>query len=381
MGSLGTAREVQLLLNRLSAGSAEATAARLAALLLAGEAEALPLANALVRCACACLPAVYALLCEHLGGLLGELWTSPLRDALAAALNTRVRGGDAFVEQLLAAGPSSAAVAKAAGGGPEAGYGEEDDRDASLTGDTLCEGGQLETLLAIAAQQPWRRTETTSVMCGVEVRFRQTPRFGPRRADAGSTGLVAWAAAELMAWHLEHGDSDAHPHLANLRRGCSALELGCGVGLCAVAAALQGGRVVATDGSDDVVSLCAENCKAAIEGRPGSVTCLRLRWGDDDELAAALAALPPSSTLPPLVLLSDGLFFVDAHTDLMRTLRALAAALPGCVLLLAHTWRKRALEQEFIDGLCAGGFSCRDITPTEGVRVLPGTVLLLFETS
>src|ERR687891_1653246 len=42
-------------------------------------------------------------------------------------------------------------------------------------------------------------------------------------------------------------------------RGARTLELGCGLGLPSIAAALAGGRVLATDWSPDAVAMTAEN--------------------------------------------------------------------------------------------------------------------------
>lgn len=461
VGSAGAAREVQRLLNTVSAQTSSAAAARLATLVVAGEAEAGALAQALVRCASAFQPAVFASVAVGLQEALGETWTEALAAALAPA--TVSRGIDAFAERLctsrcaaavlraLQLQPASAtrlsllllrlapllvveepgcapalsalvpvgscacsaaeplgppmqhcapclARELATGGWLLAGRAfpaaaddaEEGAEDGGLTQAVLCgSADQLPRLRLLAAALPWRQEQRGAVMRGLQLSFRQTPRFGAaegaRRADAGSTGLVAWGAAELMAGHLEHG---AGAHLERLRAGGTVLELGCGIGLCAAAAALQGGAVTATDGCDEVVALAAANCGEALRAAAAAglagvgppVRVARLRWGDAAELSACV---PPASLSPPLLLLSDGLYFDEAHEALLETLAALAQAWPGCCLLLGHTWRKRDLEAAFLRRLCQlDAFAeYADVTPlAEGpVRVPPGTRLLLFQ--
>ena len=63
-------------------------------------------------------------------------------------------------------------------------------------------------------------------------------------------------------------------------RGASVLELGCGLGLPSIAAALAGGRVLATDWSPDAVRVTAEN--AALNGV--SLETEQVAWGAPEPL-------------------------------------------------------------------------------------------------
>jgi predicted nicotinamide N-methyase len=64
--------------------------------------------------------------------------------------------------------------------------------------------------------------------------------------------------------------------------GVRVLELGCGLGLPSIAAALAGARVLATDWSPDAIALLAENAR-----RNGAALELAVRpWSDPDALAA-----------------------------------------------------------------------------------------------
>ncbi len=221
----------------------------------------------------------------------------------------------------------------------------------ALTQDVLLRDGDscgLQELRAAVAALPWRQASRDVSVCGRPLRLAQRPRdVRPRKGGAGETGLVLWGAALLMTWHMEH---DA-PLRALLARGARVLELGCGAGLCAAAAALLGGDVTATDGDDEVVALAAENAAAALADaaaadaagaadamRRGTVVPQRLRWGD----AADTAALAPPYAL---VLAADVVYFTVR-------LRSMPLPLPARVLtpLVRPARRRRAGGQR-----CAAG--------------------------
>ena len=102
--------------------------------------------------------------------------------------------------------------------------------------------------------------------------------------------LPYWAALWTSAVALAHDVS------TRSLRGRPTLELGCGLGLPSIAAALAGARVLATDWSEDAVRATAENA-----GRNGAdVETLRCSWGEPD----AIVERGPW----PLVLASDVLY-------------------------------------------------------------------------
>jgi predicted nicotinamide N-methyase len=80
--------------------------------------------------------------------------------------------------------------------------------------------------------------------------------------------LPYWA--ELWASAVALADDVARRSL----RGATVLELGCGLGLPSIAAALAGGRVLATDWSPDAVSATAAN--AAMNG--ASIETAQVAW-------------------------------------------------------------------------------------------------------
>jgi predicted nicotinamide N-methyase len=102
--------------------------------------------------------------------------------------------------------------------------------------------------------------------------------------------LPYWAELWASAIALAHDVS------RRALRGRPTLELGCGLGLPSIAAALAGGRVLATDWSPDAVAATASNA----ERNGVEVETLRCSWAEPD----AIVERAPW----PLVLASDVLY-------------------------------------------------------------------------
>jgi predicted nicotinamide N-methyase len=154
-----------------------------------------------------------------------------------------------------------------------------------------------------------------------------------------------WPSARALAVHVAAMD------LA----GRSAVELGCGLGLVSVAAAIGGAEVLAVDHDPDAVELARRNGARVGPGVRGLVADLR------DPPATLLAA----GTFD-LVLAADVLYdrpFADAIAHLVPALTA-----PGGMALVAFPWRGQA------DALAAAlGAADMDVelTELEAPGVLP----------
>jgi predicted nicotinamide N-methyase len=122
-------------------------------------------------------------------------------------------------------------------------------------------------------------------------------------------------------------------------RGARVLELGCGLGLPSIAAALAGGRVLATDWSPDAIAFTERNAKA----NGAELQTAVISWSD----AARLAARGPWD----LVIGSDLLYekrnvplvlgVLDAVADHALIADPGRAAAQGFAASAAPTWQVR----------------------------------------
>src|ERR687893_2482521 len=126
---------------------------------------------------------------------------------------------------------------------------------------------------------------------------RDLALLAPRDADALLTE-EAFAREEFLPYWAELWPSSLALARVIARRpltGRRTIELGCGLGLPAIAAAIAGARVLATDWSPDAVAMTARNA----ERNGASLATALFRWdGDPRQLGAPW----------PLVLASDVLY-------------------------------------------------------------------------
>jgi predicted nicotinamide N-methyase len=160
--------------------------------------------------------------------------------------------------------------------------------------------------------------------------------------------LPYWAELWASAVALAHDVS-----MRSLR-GAPTLELGCGLGLPSIAAALAGGRVLATDWSPDAVSATAANA----ERNGVEVETLRCSWAEPEPL---LERAPW-----PLVLASDVLYE-------RRNVELLLDLLPRLVdenglVLLADPGRVPA--ERFLAAAPEHGWTVRSVASPRAERVL-----------
>ena len=116
-------------------------------------------------------------------------------------------------------------------------------------------------------------------VAGRDLRVRR-PRDGDALLDE-----AAFAHEEYLPYWAElwpSGVALARAIGGRALRGARTLELGCGLGLVSIAAALAGARVLATDWSPDAVEMTARN--AALNG--ARLEVLRCPWGSPQPLLA-----------------------------------------------------------------------------------------------
>jgi predicted nicotinamide N-methyase len=160
--------------------------------------------------------------------------------------------------------------------------------------------------------------------------------------------LPYWAELWASAVALAHDVS------MRALRGKPTLELGCGLGLPSIAAALAGGRVLATDWSPDAVRATAAN--AARNGV--QVETLQCSWAEPE----AIVERGPW----PLVLASDVLYEVR-NVDLLLDLLPRLVDQTGLVLLADPG---RVPAERFVAAAGEQGWTMRSVPSPRARRVL-----------
>ena len=158
-----------------------------------------------------------------------------------------------------------------------------------------------------------------------------------------STGTAVWDASFVLAEYLHRSEI----------RGKRVVELGCGLALPSLAAALAGATAVATDGDESVLNLtarCIRDNKLI-----DTVSTQVLLWGDPVATAAILKTGPVD-----VVVLADLLYNRAVFPQLLATTAALDAEL----VFIAH--KNRGLgEQIFLRQLGRLGYALELVPAAE----------------
>jgi predicted nicotinamide N-methyase len=142
----------------------------------------------------------------------------------------------------------------------------------------------------------------------------------------------------------------ARPELV---RGRQVLELGCGLGVTAIAALAAGADLTVTDYADDALTLARFNCLRATGRAPAA---LRVNWRAPDEAFQDLVAAGF-----PVVLAADVLYEARDVAPLAGLAGRIVA--PGGLLWLAEPGRRPALR--FLTEMRAAGWA-EEATTWEG---------------
>uniref|UniRef100_A0A7S3R5U3 Uncharacterized protein n=1 Tax=Dunaliella tertiolecta TaxID=3047 RepID=A0A7S3R5U3_DUNTE len=180
----------------------------------------------------------------------------------------------------------------------------------------------------------------------------------------GGPGSVVWDSGVLLAWYLRHC-----LHCRELA-GAPVVELGSGMGLVGLAAAMCGARAILTDTQEVLPSLTA-NVAANVEEvlkAGGSATAAMFDWNSTIE-----GGLPASLELPSdlncgWILGADLVYSLQQVKPLVAALSALTSAHgPSVRVLLSHKHRSDSVDEALMVSLQAAGFQAHEIPPPQGV--------------
>jgi len=130
---------------------------------------------------------------------------------------------------------------------------------------------------------------------------------------------------------------------ADLLRGMRILEIGCGLGITAIAALLAGANLLVSDYAPEALALCALNCLDQTGRAPEAI---QANWREPDSAIARSGAFP-------LVLAADVLYEARDIEPLHELTTHVVA--PGGALWLAEPGRAPAAR--FIDALKERGWT------------------------
>lgn len=168
---------------------------------------------------------------------------------------------------------------------------------------------------------------------------------------SGTTGLRTWEAALHLGQYLCASDSGRLADGGTVVRGRRVLELGAGTGYLSVlcAAHLGAARVVASDGSDDVVNALPDSffLNGLQNSSPARVVPMDLKWGH--ALVGTEDAAWDGGRGVDVVLGADITYDKGLVGALMGTLVELAGMFPGVEIVIAATERNRETYQVFLD--------------------------------
>jgi ribosomal protein L11 methylase PrmA len=147
---------------------------------------------------------------------------------------------------------------------------------------------------------------------------------------AGSTGQKVWDSALLAVRFLE-----AHPEHV---RGKQVVELGCGTGICGLAAAAVGASEVLVTDMPSVVAYCTA---VNVDANPAlnTVRCAPLDWLQFE--ASGGTSFDPALSFDT-VLASDCVWLVELLPSFAYTMAQLLKRRGGSVGVVAQTERSRA---------------------------------------
>jgi predicted nicotinamide N-methyase len=181
---------------------------------------------------------------------------------------------------------------------------------------------------------------------------------GPRTAEDPSSRISFWwgitSAAIALARHVQSMGKELV--------GKQVIELGCGLGLAGVTAALAGANVLFTDYAQTALHFAQKN--AVLNGiSPQQVRYRILDWEDADNIESF-----------DLILGSEIVYDYFFHGSLISVLKRIVA--PGGLVLLAD--RKRLCVSRFVGRLRNAGFTCTESVSNIEVEGFPSQEITIY---
>ncbi|XP_071711345.1 uncharacterized protein [Rutidosis leptorrhynchoides] len=180
--------------------------------------------------------------------------------------------------------------------------------------------------------------------------------------DFDLTGQLVWPGARLLNEYLSNN--------AELLQGCSAVELGSGVGITGILCSRYCREVVLTDHNDEVLKILKKNIELHESSEdPNSCAALsaeKLEWGNCDHLNRILENHPQGFDL---VLGADICFQQNSVPPLFDTVKQLLCLREKehCKFILAYVSRSKMMDVMVTKEAIQHGLQIREVDGTRSV--------------
>lgn len=205
-------------------------------------------------------------------------------------------------------------------------------------------GSMLRSLMILESEED-RVFQKDELIGKYDFRFGKHKVMLKHGSLSSGTGARPWVGGAVLAQYLAE-DPDLQRVAAALsgwearpQQGARVVELGAGVGIVSLAAFLNGARVCATDGDEDLLPVISDNITsnatrlasssaADTVADPSTLKVLQCRWSNEADMQAVIDAL---DGIPEVIVAADVVYgrtdeFFRAHMQLVETLVILACA-------------------------------------------------------
>nr|XP_043637848.1 protein N-lysine methyltransferase METTL21A [Erigeron canadensis] len=180
--------------------------------------------------------------------------------------------------------------------------------------------------------------------------------------DFDLTGQLVWPGARLLNEYLSNN--------AELLQGCSAVELGSGVGITGILCSRFCREVVLTDHNDEVLKILKKNIELNESSEnPNSCAALsaeKLEWGNSDHLNHILQKHPEGFDL---ILGADICFQQNSVPPLFDTVKQLLGhcGKEQCKFILAYVSRSKMMDVMVTKEAIQHGLRINEVAGTRSV--------------
>jgi len=136
------------------------------------------------------------------------------------------------------------------------------------------------------------------------------------------------------------------------------LELGSGTGICGLAMAMLGAKVILSD-TPDLIELITQNVKRNEQHLEGSIEqIVSLDWSNEHTTMKFIS--DQHNSCLDFIIAADAIFHERAIIPLVATLKKLLVLNPDVLILMCHKFRHDDLDNKMFEAFISNGFECTE---------------------